>query len=81
MTNVSTGPGGPLDLDNVFSYHAPTGDVQIATFQRIRNAGREFAQVLAEEVPPSPERSLAISRVREAVMWGNAGIACNPEEE
>jgi len=73
---VNTGPGGNLDLDNVFTYHAPTPD-QIPMFEAIRAGGRDLAQIIGDLVPPGPERSTAIAKVREAVMWGNAGIACH----
>jgi len=76
MTTNQPGPGGSLDLDNLFTYHPPHGD-QVARYAELRAAGRAFATVLAATVPSGPERSTALSRIREAVMWGNAGIACN----
>lgn len=75
---VNVGPGGNLDLDSVFTYHPPTED-QIPRYETLRATGRVMAQVIAELVPPGPERSTALARVREAVMWANAGIACQPQ--
>lgn len=66
----------PIDLDNVFSYHAPTGPEQIATYQAIRDGGKALAQLIDEHAPDGPEKTLAIRKVQESVMWANAGIAC-----
>lgn len=76
---ANIGPGGSLDLDHVFTYHAPHGD-QIERYAELREHGRRFAMLLAELVPGSVERSTALSRLREVVMWANAGIACNEPE-
>lgn len=77
MTNlVNTGPGGNVDLDNIFTYHPPKDD-QIPRFGVVRDAGKDFAEAVAMSCPPSPERSTAIAKIREAVMWANASIACN----
>lgn len=75
---VNSGPGGNLDLDNVFTYHAPFGD-QVIRYAALRNAGWELARLIAS-CPPSPERSTAIAKVREAVMWANASIACHEKD-
>lgn len=73
---VNVGPGGGLDLDNVFTYHAPHG-TQPARYEMIRELGRHLAEGVGVHCPPSPERSTALAKVREAVMWANAAIACN----
>lgn len=73
---VNVGPGGNLDLDNLFTYHAPHGD-QVQRFALIREQGRVLAGAVADFAPPSPERSTAIAKIREAVMWANAAIACH----
>lgn len=65
------------DLDNWFSYHPPAGPEDIAAYQAIREAGKRFALVVFEQVPGSRERSEAWSLIRSAVMWANAGRACN----
>lgn len=76
MSNpVNVGPGGTVDLDHLFTYHPPTPD-QIEVYQRLREAGKDLAVLIGDLVPSSPERSTAIAKVRESVMWANAGIAC-----
>lgn len=63
-------------VDHVFTYHAPKGN-QLERYQRIRDAGRAFAQVLLIECPESAERTLALRDVQRAVMMANAAIAVN----
>lgn len=75
-TRVNVGPGGSLDLDNVFTYHPPTAS-QVDRYTDLRSTGRLLAASIDAHCPPSPERSTAIAKVREAVMWANAAIACN----
>lgn len=64
-----------IDLDNLFSYHAPKGD-QADRYQRIREAGKALAATITECCPPSADTTAAIRKVREAVMTANAAIAC-----
>ena len=64
------------DLQNRFTYHAPKND-QPARYEDIRKTGREFAEVVNAHCPDSRERSLAITKIEEAVMWANAAIARN----
>lgn len=64
------------DLTNRFTYHPPTDD-QVIDYQNIRRMGHEFALLLTSCVPDSRERSLALTKIEEAVMWANAGIARN----
>lgn len=68
----------PIDLDNVFSYHPPADAAQTATYQAIREGGKTLAKLIDERAPDGPEKTLAIRKIQEAVMWANAGIACAP---
>lgn len=65
------------DLDNWFTYHPP-GEGDVEAYGHIRVSGRRLAEAIVAEVPPSRERDKALEAVREAVMWANAGRACNP---
>jgi hypothetical protein len=62
------------DFDNIFSYHAPTGD-QPAKYERIRAKARELAELIADDCPDTRERSLAQTNIEQAVFWANASIA------
>lgn len=44
-------------------------------YGRVRAAGLAMARTIVADAPPGPERDTAIAKVREAVFWGNAGIA------
>ena len=62
-------------LDNWFTYHSPgEGDAQ--RYETIRKAGRAFAQVIVDNTPPSADQTVALRKIREAVMTANASIAC-----
>ena len=63
-------------VENMFIYHPPKGD-QIKQYQTIRDAGGNFAMLLQSQIPDSEEKTIAIQKIREAVMWANAAIACN----
>jgi len=62
------------ELDNIFSYHAPTGN-QPARYEKIRSAGKAFAEAIIENTPVCADQNAAIRKVREAVMTANAAIA------
>jgi hypothetical protein len=72
------GVGPTSEIDNWFTYHAPKGD-QPERYERIRAAGKDFALLLMELCPPSPERMTAIQMIRQAVYNANAAIACNEQ--
>jgi hypothetical protein len=61
-------------VDEVFTYHAPTGD-QPERYARINAAAKAFAVAVLENTPPSPDQSDAIRKIREARMTANAAIA------
>ena len=67
---------GDSDLRNWFTYHPPKPD-QPRKYEVIRDEGRVMAGIVTRECPPSWERDQALLRLREAVMWANASIACN----
>lgn len=67
-----------IDVDNIFSYHAPTSD-QLPKYEVIRAAARIFARILLENTPPSADQTAAIRKLREAVMTANASIALKGE--
>lgn len=64
------------DLSNLFKHHPPRNDMEIERYQRIREAGKVFAEVILAETPGCADQTVAIRKVREAVMVANAAIAC-----
>lgn len=59
-----------------FSYHAPKGDQQ-SRYSGLRGACGDVASLIMVYCPDSRERSLALTKLEEAVMWANASIARN----
>lgn len=68
----------PEDLANRFAYHAPTGGKK-EKHEAIRNDCHELAKKIAASVPEGREQATAITKLEEAMMWANAGIARKPE--
>lgn len=62
------------DLEKRFTYHAPK-DGQPERYTQIRAKAKELAELVVELAPSSRERSLALTKIEEAVMWANAAIA------
>ena len=64
------------ELKNRFTYHAPkVGQPEI--YEKIRTIGFDFAIEIGALCPDSREKSLAITKLEECVMWANASIARN----
>ena len=65
-----------MDIEKNFTYHAPKPG-QPERYTMIRETARELAEVIEAECPDSREKSLAFTKLEEAVMWANASIARN----
>lgn len=63
-------------IERNYSYHKPTEDA-VKVHEAIRNEGKRMAYLIEEECPPSREKSLALTKLEETVMWANASIARN----
>lgn len=64
------------ELESRFTYHAPK-EGQPERYERIRYKAKMLAAYINEYGPDSREKSLAITKIEEAVMWANASIARN----
>jgi hypothetical protein len=62
------------ELNCRFTYHKPVGS-QPEVYQELRNAAKSLATKFDLYCPDSREKSLAMTKVEEAVMWANAAIA------
>ena len=66
----------PDELDDVFEYHK-WDDNQIELGRRVRVVlSGAFAQII-ENVPPCPDRTVALRKIREARMDCNSAITHN----
>lgn len=63
-------------INKIFTYQPPK-EGQPARYTLLRNKAKEFALLIDDNVSDSREKSLALTKVEEAVMWANAGIARN----
>lgn len=66
-------------LKNDFTYHRPFGD-QPQRYEAIRAKGFSLANYINDNCPDSMEKSLAITKIEEAIFWANASIARNEIE-
>lgn len=58
-----------------YDHQQPTAD-QIERIQLMRQAAKQFAQVIMLFVGPGPDRTHALRQVHEAMMTANKGIVC-----
>lgn len=65
-----------MDIEKNFTYHPPKPG-QPERYGVIRMEAKELAMVIDKCCPDSRERSLAFTKLEEAVMWANAAIARN----
>lgn len=64
------------DIKRRFTYHPPkAGQPEKYTF--LRDEALNLAKHINSMCPDSREKSLAITKLEEAVMWANAAIARN----
>lgn len=63
-----------LDLERRFIYHKPTEE-KATKFPIIRDKAKELAYILEDLCPNGREKSLALTKLEEVVMWANAGIS------
>lgn len=67
-------PSGDMrKLQHVFEYH--DNPSLIPKYVAIRTAARHYTEVVMANVPPCPDRTVALRAIRESVMWSNAALA------
>lgn len=65
-------------IENAFTYH-PATQGQAERYSEIREKAKELAYLIHAICPSSREKSLASTKLEEAVMWANASIARNEQ--
>jgi hypothetical protein len=65
------------DLYNRFSYHSPANEETGKAHEAIRSMCLAIAEDLTMRLPHGREKSLAITKLEEAMFWANAAIARN----
>ena len=67
-------------IDNNFTYHPPSQSQQ-EKYGFLRDGAKELAYMINALCPESREKSLALTKLEESIMWANASIARNEEGE
>lgn len=65
-------------IQHRFTYHPPKAD-QPPRYEEIRDMAKRLAVTIDTNCPESREKSLAITKIEEAVFWANAAIARNEQ--
>lgn len=65
-----------IDMEKRFVYHAPHDELQMK-YETIRHTLHDMALLINATCPDSREKSLAITKLEEAMFWANASIARN----
>lgn len=61
-------------MSEIFKRHY-MGDDEIEDSDSIRNAAEELEGIIALRCKPSREKSLAMTKLEECVMWANKALA------
>lgn len=69
-----------LDIDQVFAFH-PATEKTGPVHDEVRRVCREAAHELEALTPPSPEQTLALRKLQEAMMHANAAVAIHGVRE
>lgn len=66
-------------IDDAFEYHpwSEISEIQVGKGRLVREVLARAVKVLIDCVPPSPDRTTAIRKIREALMDANSAITHN----
>jgi len=65
------------EIANRFKYHPPKDDTAVENHQCVRESMLVAAIRVNDVCPDGREKSLAITKLEEAMYWANAAIARN----
>ncbi len=63
-------------IENNFGFH-PADEVAADKHDFVRDECKKLAYKLEEELPDSREKALAMTKLEEVMLWGNAAVARN----
>lgn len=69
-----------LELFRSLTNQAPKSDAVVDRFEELRLPAKDFGATVLELCPPSRERSLAITKLEESLMWAIKSIALNQDD-
>lgn len=67
----------PYDLKERFGYYRPNSEEVAAKFPQIRGACLQVAEMIDGMFLDCREKSIAITKLEEAMFWANAAVARN----
>ncbi len=67
-------------IERNFTYHKPT-EYKQQVYPKIRDKAKELAYLINDLVPDGREKSLAMTKLEEVVMWANAGVSRHKVDE
>jgi len=65
-----------MEIDKIFSYQRPK-EGQPEKYEMLRAQAKGMARLIDDLCPDSPDKDMAINKLREVIMWANASIALN----
>lgn len=68
----------PADLATRFRYHPADTEAKRGAHEEVRAVCHDTAKSINALVPEGREKSLAVTKLEEAMMWANAGLARSP---
>lgn len=74
-------PRSSADIDNRFDFHPATTAEKRGEHGSVREACKLLGHFIDENVPPGREKSLALTKLEEAMFWANAAIARQAEPD
>lgn len=73
MTRKTLKHANTVEIDKRFSLHQLLGN-QVERESKIRNEARQLAYLINIKCPESREKSLALTKLEEVVMWAKKSI-------
>lgn len=71
---------GQGDLENMLGFH-PATELTGAQHDAVRKASLDYGEFILAIIPQSRESANFVTKLREAMMWANAAIACNEPDK
>lgn len=67
------------DIDNRFRFHPAPDEEKRNAHSAVRALYADLAHRVNERLPEGREKSLAITKLEEAMFWSNAALARDPD--
>ena len=77
LFSLNLGSNMTDQIEKAFTFHEPKYPGKTLCHNQIRDFAKNFAYVIESTCPNSREKSLAMTKLEECVMWANAAIARN----